>query len=404
VQKLVALYGKAEVAVTASNNTVHKPSERDWGKYVLFTARAGVSAAELEALQKAFADTAWDQQLTGMRDCMGVLGPGLPATLETLAKEAENWQVQWQLRPQNSPHVQIKLGGTHPADDENVFDFPGQMQSKLERVSPSSAETELRLAILPERERDHPGALRSAPVEVCALVETAGRPSIGLLVDAAGGGLGLASSLVDLMAGWGQTMLPPSSCTTLEVTYHEQSRGYRFENLKVRFDDEILVNGQWMHTSYQEIILSGQTCGEDAFGQSWGLDLIMRIVGDYGGPPGDVRSVGADLGTKRAWCMGITPDGHFIDRQHYLQSRMIAGGGRRPGMGIRFGVLRLRLLPQSPLEVELTAVPLPPDVSPGGTRAQQDGQTVRAPVEEIMDCELDPKAHQEMSLNLPPLW
>jgi hypothetical protein len=73
-------------------------------------------------------------------------------------------------------------------------------------------------------------------------------------------------------------------------------------------------------------------------------------------------------------------------------------------MGIRFGVLRLRLLPQSPLEVELTAVPLPPDVSPGGTRAQQDGQTVRAPVEEIMDCELDPKAHQEVSLNLPPLW
>ena len=217
LQKLVAIYADTEVAVTASNTTVHKPNETTPDKYVLFTARAGVSEkdwADYEAQMGArVASAVWD--------CLKTLGVPSRTDLAALADEAQNWQVQWEIRPVDSPHVEIKRGGTHPADDENVFDFPGLMQNKLVRKSPSSAEAELRVVIKPEKKADHDSGIETAAtVKICALVKTAARPPVSTFVTGAKLGMGLAQALVDLGAGWIQTMAPPASCAPLEVTYH----------------------------------------------------------------------------------------------------------------------------------------------------------------------------------------
>jgi hypothetical protein len=379
-QKLVALGSWTELTVTASEASVHKPAQGETPKLVVFTARAGVNEEEWAALQKIGAALPSIERFDkDFKDCMALIGPGMFTDLEALAKEAENWQVQWEINPQNSPHVDFKYGGTHPAADQNVFYYLGLQQSKLKRRSGASAETEFRLRVLPEEAKGHKGRVMTAEVEVCARLKTEKLPSLGVLVDAAGGGGGLASAVFEILTAMWRTKMPKTICTTLEVTYHQLSHGYRFRDLVIRFDTEMetYTTPKWGPFESQEGRLSGQMCGDDPLGNPWGLNSNLMGI--------DILDFQHHAeGPKYARYMKVSPDGQFRDVSHFLQYYMLPPV--LPAIGKR---AILRLLPQSPLEIELTVVP---DFIGVGFRvvpAQQDGQTVRAPVEEIWDCEPD---------------
>jgi hypothetical protein len=377
-QKLVALGSWTELMVSASEASVHKPEKDAPSKLVTFTARAGVSEAEWSALQKIGAALpAADRFDKDLKDCMALVGPGMYTDIEALAKEAETWNVAWELRPKTSPHVQIKLGGTHPAPDENVFDFPGLRQSKLQRGSGASAATELRLVVLPEDVKGHRGRAMTAYVDVCARLKTEKLPSLGVLVDAAGGGVGLASALFELTSAFWRTFDPRTTCATLEVTYHEAAHGYRFRGLNVRTEEWWSIFGRpWELQHRYETSVSGETCGDDPYGV-WGIDFTQQVTRPDGSSWPVTGGVGADLARRWGWYMKARPDGVFA---------------KDPTVYSAVGTLRLVA---GAREIEMATdegmSPYSRSLPPAFVKrfVELDNPAARAAVEEVWDCESD---------------
>ncbi len=235
IWKLIAFYANEQVEVTSSNDTVHKPLV-DGSKYVLFTARAGVSEEDWQEYQDKLGGELGAEIASAMKHCLNEYGLSTFADLGEIAEDAENWSVSWRLLPHSPPAADIRLAGTTPKDNENVFDVPGDLQNKLERTSPYSAETDLRVTILTEDEQDHPpGAdvevcssaapCRTTDATVCANVEAAQPPSLGTFFSATQGLLGLFDAIAELAAGWLQAIATPQSCYTLHVQYHQRCPG-----------------------------------------------------------------------------------------------------------------------------------------------------------------------------------
>lgn len=208
VLKLVAFYADTQVSVVGTPDKTHKPPT---GTPVLtFTAMAGVDEKDLEEFERLNADQANKAQ----RDCYTTLGlPTLP-NISDLASEAENWVVEWRLVEGGPNHAEFAPLEFNPLE-KGYF---GVLGMRLKRTSQHAASA--RLFVVLFSERGHKGTLVRTPVSARASVNAAGTPSLGTWINAMKGGLGLADALVELAAGWTQSMVKPRAYATVEVEYH----------------------------------------------------------------------------------------------------------------------------------------------------------------------------------------
>ena len=205
--KLAAFYSEEQVTVTAKPTFVHKPLGGE--KKVTYTATAGVDPKELEEYERLSQKMAGADQ--AFRDCMGWAGFPTTTTIAEIAKDAENWLIDWKLI-EGRGHVLWYLA-------DNDFYIKGVRQAtKLKRVSPSSAAADFVVRVQPES--GHAGPRFKAYAIARAEVDAAGLPSLGTLVSAGKGLLGLADSLVEIASGWVMVMFKPKAYAEVELEYH----------------------------------------------------------------------------------------------------------------------------------------------------------------------------------------
>lgn len=206
--QLAAFYEHTQVTVERDIEFLHKPQAGH--RKVTFTARAGVSPEELEAYEEAKKEGADDQAI---RDCLG--WANLPSTdeIRDVAKDAENWYLDW------------RLFGTGKHATWSRYDNPdakffggGRVGKPMKRVSDSSTESRFVIRIQPEA--GHTGPENTAQVEIRAEVDSAGLPSLSSLVSAGKGALGLTESLVDVGAGWIREVFKPKAYAVVTVEFH----------------------------------------------------------------------------------------------------------------------------------------------------------------------------------------
>lgn len=207
IAKLASFYANEQVSVTAQPASVHKPrGEHDWG---VFTARAGVSQDEWDEYRKAAGEAAKGD--TFARDCMASLGLPRFNDVVDMAKESEDWLVEWKLTD-GAGHAMEATG------KENNFAFPGRRAMKMHRESPTNSRADFFIWVLPEEE--HTGTVVRTYATAEARVDAAGMPSLGTLVTGGAGGLGLADALLELFSGWFQFVNMPKAYGTIEIEYH----------------------------------------------------------------------------------------------------------------------------------------------------------------------------------------
>jgi hypothetical protein len=215
IWKLVAFYSDEQVSVSVSPTGTHKPPQ---GKnLVTFTATAGVSKEDWEEYQRVMGGETGSAADRAVRDCLSAAGLPTLTNAGEIAKDAENWKVEWRLVEGSPPHAYISLAN-------NDFYLMGRLAMKLKRDGPYSASAKLVVDILPESQRNHPGELVGDYVVAKASVDASSVPSLGTLISAFrgvfGDALALSDVLVELAAGWFQSMVMPKAFATLHLDYH----------------------------------------------------------------------------------------------------------------------------------------------------------------------------------------
>jgi hypothetical protein len=195
-----------------SDNPIHKPVEHE--ELVGFMAQAGIDP-------EAWSEYAQDRSpqeidyTTAMTDCMNQLGLPAPASVGTIASLIDSWWVEWSVVTGSPDLATINAS-------ESVFDLPGQFQHRVRRTSDIGGEAgPLIMNLSEETEEEHTQGVKVVdPLVVRAELETSIRPNLQTFINGARGGLGLASSLVELFAGLVQEMVQPSATANLIVSYH----------------------------------------------------------------------------------------------------------------------------------------------------------------------------------------
>jgi len=206
--KLAAFYQHEQVTVEVDQPLVHKPI--DYWKRVTFTAKAGVDPEDLEAYEELSEKMSGADQ--ALRDCLGWAGFPSTSTIAEVAKDAENWRIDWSLRGGHSPHVEWS-----PRD--NDLDFSGGRQTtNLKRTSPSSAEAKFVIRV--KDERRHEGPQRKVQAWVRASVDASGGPPFGSLVSAVKGVFGVADALTEVATGWILVAFKPKAYASVDIEFH----------------------------------------------------------------------------------------------------------------------------------------------------------------------------------------
>ena len=208
IARLVAFYSDGQIAVTVDPLSLHKPVGRT--ELVGYTATAGVSDEDWQEYQRLMGEAGAGIDRAA-RDCLGTLGMPTLTNLSDLAKEAEDWLVDWRLVDGSPQHAYYSLA-------PNDFYLPGRGAMKLRRSGANSASAIFVVDILPEQV--HTGKIVRAYVTARADLDAAGMPSLGTFVNPIKGILGLIDALVELGAGWFQYMNMPKAYGTIEVEYH----------------------------------------------------------------------------------------------------------------------------------------------------------------------------------------
>ena len=208
IARLVSFYGDTEVSVTPDESTVHKRLGEAYP--VVFTATAGVNDKDLEEYQRALEKLSAQDRAT--RDCLESAGMPKLSNLGDLAREAEEWLIEWRIVEGSPPHAYFSL------DRNNLFIKGTRQATKMTRASASSATSFFVVDIVPEAK--HEGKIVRAPVTVRASVDAAQAPSLGTLLNPLTGVLGLVESLVEVGAGWFQHMNQPKAYATIMAEYH----------------------------------------------------------------------------------------------------------------------------------------------------------------------------------------
>ncbi|MBI5948616.1 MAG: hypothetical protein HY875_10815 [Chloroflexi bacterium] len=221
--KLAEFYSSVQVSVEVEGtNLVHKELDTEVEQTKQFNATAGVSEDDWNEYKAKYGELGSTIN-RAVRDCLNQFGLGMLADLGEIAKEAENWKIDWTV----SQSILKNSRG-----EENAFWRPedqigswephlGKVRSSLKRTSEFSAGASFVLETGPERVPDHPGTEKLDQVTVCGDVVSGSPPPYGPLVNATKGIAGLIDAIAELGAGWLMTVATPQSCARLGVTYHE---------------------------------------------------------------------------------------------------------------------------------------------------------------------------------------
>lgn len=206
--KVAAFYSEEQVSVTADPSGMHKPL----GNYrkATYTATAGVDPRELDAYRRLSGTMSGADQ--AFRDCMGWAGFPTTTTIAEVARDAENWLIDWTLVEGAPPHA------VWSPRDNDLYVKGVRQATKMKRVSPSTASADFVVRVLPES--GHEGPRFRAYLVARAEVDAAGMPSLGTLVSAGKGLLGLADSLVEIASGWIMVMFKPKAYAGIDLDYH----------------------------------------------------------------------------------------------------------------------------------------------------------------------------------------
>ena len=207
VIKLAAFYDENQVTVAADPKFVHKPTGGT--KLVAFTATAGVRPEELEEYKRLAGKMSRADQ--SVRDCLGWAGFPASTDIADVAKDAENWLIDWTII-EGRGHAYWSL------KNNDLYIKGVRQATKMKRVSDSSAESRFVVDILGES--GHSGRLRTAWVTVRAEVDAAGMPGLSTLIGAGKGLLGLADSLAEIASGWIMVAFKPKAEAAVLVEYH----------------------------------------------------------------------------------------------------------------------------------------------------------------------------------------
>jgi hypothetical protein len=215
VVKMAQIYASGQVALSVGGpNPVHKPVKNGARVLVPVKATAGVPDQDWSDYQQNNGSAAYQS----FKSCLGVLGLPQPLDLKDIAAKVDGWRVAWDLVSGSPEHALIP-------SDVNVFDASSAghpFGMKLVRTGPVAADATLKVDLKEEPELATllQGPLVTSNVRVRAKVFTAEPPSPALLLQLTSL-LGTIGALVDLSAGWIQTLLPPTSTTVVKVLHHD---------------------------------------------------------------------------------------------------------------------------------------------------------------------------------------
>lgn len=220
ILRVVIQFANTEVKVHAEQGTVHKPpsggGDGHGSRHAWFTASAGVDPKDLEDYERALQD---QEARTGeiLNQCFGALELPALQSLREIADAAENWRVQWEIRPLFPAHMNIPMGDP---DNDFVKRNSVQREMPLKRASPAHAEARLKAMV--EREQASRGEVALAHHTVVAKVVDTGAPGFGEMVNAVKGmlGLGMTNTVVDMAAGWMKHILVPRAAAVQSIEYH----------------------------------------------------------------------------------------------------------------------------------------------------------------------------------------
>jgi len=220
---LVMLYEESFAELRLQPAFIHKPTGEP--EVVSATVRAGIPDAAWAAARQQRANDPWTNAL---RLCARLLGLPVTSDLVDLGPAIKQWAVQWEITRGLGRHVRLHEGELRGR---------GVVASRMERtLVPDTDHTGTDLVgidVLPEREDDHPGTLRTDQVEVCARVVPRLRPEIVKTLLGAGmagkslsapspvsGLFSLASILGDLLMSWYREIDTIEDCREMSVSYH----------------------------------------------------------------------------------------------------------------------------------------------------------------------------------------
>jgi hypothetical protein len=206
--KLAAFYRDEQATVTPEPVSVHKPTGDM--KLVWFAARAGISQEDWEQYQDAAREAGKLDRAA--RDCMDMMGLPRLTDAADIARDAENWFIEWRLTDGGGDHVYYNLKASK-------FDLPGRLAMKMKRESETTAVARLGVDVRPEIA--HHGELVRAYATAEARVDAAGMPSpFSMIAGLFGGPAGVADAVLELLTGWYQVMNMPKAYGTMEIEYH----------------------------------------------------------------------------------------------------------------------------------------------------------------------------------------
>lgn len=202
--KLATFFSNVRLRVEAAPASAHLPPE---GSYAAtFVASAGVDP---EALAEALEDAGTDR---GLRDCLRTLELPSLDDVRDLARESEQWLVEWLLVEGSPEYATIPLA-------HNRFAYPGRLAMRLTRTSDAESSARLVVEMAPESGAGK-GTLRRGHITARARLDAASAPGLGVVANALKGLGGLADNVAELGAGWVQAMAKPSAFATMEVEFH----------------------------------------------------------------------------------------------------------------------------------------------------------------------------------------
>ncbi len=216
LHKLAVLYDEMEVTVQPiSANPVHKKLKGEAPEVAEFEVIAGVSDERWKDYKDSLVSSG---VIEGLRDCLGFGDLPIFSDTGNVAKDAENWRVQWRIVEGSPKHAYISL-------NKNEFDMLGQLQMKMKRISENAANARLKVDLTPEKTPAHMGKEAEAPVTVEAEVRTSSPLSPSfianmmkwvILEDTIAG----IDGLTEAATGFFQEVVRPTAYGTLTVTYH----------------------------------------------------------------------------------------------------------------------------------------------------------------------------------------
>lgn len=225
ILRVVIQFANTETRVDAEQGQVHKPAKGGDGhgsRFAWFTASAGVDPKDLEDYDRALRDQE-TRTAEIINQCFGALELPSLQSLKEVADAAENWRVQWEIRPLHPEHLNIPM---RDPDNEFVKRNSVQREMNLQRASPAHAEARLKAEVAPEQASR--GELAVAHATVVAKVVDTGAPGFSEMVNAIKGifGMGMSDIVVDLAAGWMKHLLVPRAAATQSIEFHCLDKEY----------------------------------------------------------------------------------------------------------------------------------------------------------------------------------